>query len=268
MTNNPLNSLISNKKSIIGHGYGSEWHLLRWMGRHRCAFNQLFLEKMGFAASSTIEWLDFEFKPGEPWPDEELKGLECLKGPEYKELQKKWALFWPLGSGIHNWDAVGWIHSKGKRELLLIEAKAHLDEIRSDCKAGLPLIRDGKEEPASPASLKNKLKISKAFQEVKSSLNVPAEKDWTQKYYQYTNRIATLYFLQNNGIDTNLAFIYFVGDRAKGKNCPSSKQDWQPALQDQATWVGLPEEHALKDRIHKLFLHVDGISRGQISHSP
>ena len=61
----------------IGHGYGSESHLLRWMGRHRNLFDQYVSKSVG-RLGSPIHWLDFNFAPNNPWPDSELKGLEFL----------------------------------------------------------------------------------------------------------------------------------------------------------------------------------------------
>ena len=58
----------------MGNGYGSEYHLLRWMGRHREAFDRVILETIGGNPSS-IKWLDFKFNPNTTWPDAELKGL-------------------------------------------------------------------------------------------------------------------------------------------------------------------------------------------------
>ena len=230
------------KKSIMGNGYGSECHLLRWMGRHRCAFDKLLIENMSFSNGASIQWLDFEFDSKEQWPDAELKGLEFLKGEQYLSLQKKWKDFWPLGGGIHNWDAVGWIIANGKRDLLLVEAKAHTNELISHCGA------------KSKDSID---KIIKAFDQVKSALNVPADKDWTKLYYQFTNRVATLHFLKNNGINANMLFIYFIGDKAKGKICPKSEQEWEKPLKEQSDWVGLPQAHPLQSRIHKIFMKVD-----------
>jgi hypothetical protein len=47
--------------AIIGHGYGSEWRLLRWMGRHRKAFDAKILAAMG-KNSGIIEWKDAKFR--------------------------------------------------------------------------------------------------------------------------------------------------------------------------------------------------------------
>ena len=42
----------------MGLGYGSETHLLRFMGRHRDKLDELILEETG---SQSIHWLDFKF---------------------------------------------------------------------------------------------------------------------------------------------------------------------------------------------------------------
>lgn len=45
---------------MIGNGYGSEFHLLRWMGRHRGLFNQRVSTAVG-RPGSVIKWMDFGF---------------------------------------------------------------------------------------------------------------------------------------------------------------------------------------------------------------
>ena len=40
----------------IGYGYGSEWHLLRFLGYHRNALDSPILRATG---GQEIEWLDF-----------------------------------------------------------------------------------------------------------------------------------------------------------------------------------------------------------------
>ena len=42
---------------MIGNGYGSEFHLLRWMGRHRELFNQRVSTAVG-RPGSVIKWMD------------------------------------------------------------------------------------------------------------------------------------------------------------------------------------------------------------------
>ena len=226
----------------IGYGYGSECHLLRWMGRHRRLFDEKVSGALG-RPSEPIEWLDFKFAPnlewpGKGWPDAEPKGLEflCDRG----ELQSRWESFWPTAKGIHNWDSVGWIGAGPDRELLLVEAKAHVAEMESDCGAG-------------PASIR---KIERAFERVKWDLKANSCADWTKGYYQAANRIATQWFLEQEGVRTRLLFILFCGDRFPGKDCPVSEQEWEPAIEAQRLHLGLESKHRLSDRIHELFLPV------------
>ena len=229
----------------IGYGYGSECHLLRWMGRHR----KLFDKKVAEAArrqGESIEWLDFKFAPDvewpkKGWPDAELKGLEFLY--DQPGLESKWKAFWPTGRGIHNWDAVGRIGDEPHRELLLLEAKANVEEMKTDCKAK----KNGQ----------GIRKIERAFQRAKHCLQANPDADWMNGYYQAANRVATLYFLQREGIPARLLFVYFLGDRNDGRECPDTEEEWRLALEAQRMHLGLGPGHYLADRIHELFLPID-----------
>ena len=227
----------------FGNGYGSECHLLRWMGRHRNDFDREVLKALG-AQDGRIEWLDFDFIEGHGWADAEWKGLDFLS--QDVTLQSKWQAFWPTGRGVQNWDVVGQLlFPDGSRDWVLVEAKAHVQEIQSDCQARAAGSRD---------------QITAALTATKTALGVAPDRDWTAGYYQFTNRLATLYFLESHGIHARLLFIYFLGDHRPDEGiCPASIADWTGALAAQAAHVGLPEKHALSDRIHKLFLRVDGM---------
>lgn len=222
----------------IGNGYGSECHLLRWMGRH----GKLLDERVSIAVGkpgAPINWLDFNFAPNKLWPDAELKGLEFLY--DRSGIKPKWEEFWPTGRGIHNWDAVAWIGDGQDRELLLLEAKAHLEEMKSDCGAkpsgGLP-------------------KIQRSFKKVKTYLGARLEADWEHRYYQAANRIATLHFLQREQIPTRLLFVYFLGDRVPGKECPRTEEVWKSAISAQWKHLGIAHNHPLANRVHALFLPI------------
>ncbi len=224
----------------MGYGYGSECHLLRWMGRHRNQFDQSVRESVG-CGDARLTWLDGKFKPGAMWPDAEWKGLDFLG--ESEQLQKHWRTFWPSGRGIHNWDAVGVVDAGAEqKEWLLVEAKGHADELISNC---------GAKDPASIQTIRSALAETKAY------LNVPEAADWMSQYYQYANRLAALHFLHREGIKARLLFIYFVGDLIRGdRNCPQDREGWDAPLQRQQEHLRLPETHELSGRIHKLFLHI------------
>ena len=83
--------------------------------------------------------------------------------------------FWPTKGP--QWDALA--QTTGGK-IILIEAKANIPEIVS---------------PATGAGEISKELIDKSLNETKDFLNINNEIDWSGKFYQYTNRLAHLYFL-------------------------------------------------------------------------
>jgi GNAT superfamily N-acetyltransferase len=79
----------------IGYGYGSECHLLRFMGRHR---HELDKRIVAVIDGDSIDWRDFDFHPTKPWPDAEIKGLDFLE-PD-NSARVVWKEWWPRGRGI------------------------------------------------------------------------------------------------------------------------------------------------------------------------
>lgn len=233
----------------MGYGYGSECHLLRWMGRHREEFNRRVLGELG--TGGRLEWLDTDFDDRRMWPDAEIKGLDFLAeggepaGRSASALADWRRRFWPQGRGIHNWDAVGklWL-SDVEFDWLLVEAKANVEELGTDCRAE----KDG-------AGWK---KIVHALDETKQHLSIPARSDWMNGYYQYANRLAALYFLQVlHRVPTRLLLVYVTGDRSgAGRTCPQDESGWETPLSVQDGHLGLPGNGKLAGRVHKLFLPV------------
>ncbi len=221
----------------MGSGYGSECHLLRYLGRHRHLLEERILAEIGGEA---ISWLDSHFDCSAKWKDAERKGLDFLES--VPSIQSTWSSFWPQKGGIQNWDAVARVQVSGNGEWLLVEAKANVEEMQSACGAKL--------------GGKGHRQISESLAKVKADLGVPEERDWLSGYYQYANRLAALYFLVSQGIGARLLFIYFLGDQVPGKTCPKSQAEWEDALKAQERAIGLPARHMLSDRIHKLFLPV------------
>ena len=143
-----------------------------------------------------------------------------------------------------NWDAVGKIEVDGAWEWMLVEAKSHTEELKSDCGA---------------TDLRSIQKIIHTFNVVKSDLGAKQDTNWHKQYYQYANRLAVLHHLTKNNVKARLLFIYFCGDKwpPPEKNCPKDEASWCAALEAQAEHLGLVENHRLlAERIHKLFLPV------------
>ena len=145
--------------------------------------------------------------------------------------------FWP--SNGPNWDALG-LTNNG---VILVEAKAHLNEIGSSCGAK----RD--------SSIK---KISSSLNEVKASLGIGNESNWMKDYYQYANRIAHLYYLRTlNMVDTHLVFLYFINDTAM--NGPKNISEWEVKIQEVECQLGLHKDYGLRKYIHNVFVNIKDI---------
>lgn len=230
----------------IGYGYGSEWHLLHYLGRRRRAFTaavEHVIDRTG------VTWLDHE-----EYVDErthflrvrETKGLGFLSPSDPVRIE--WEGLWPQTGNVHNWDAVGRAEDGS---WVLVEAKAHLGEMHSSCGA------------TAPESVR---KIRAVLDETRRALGVTAPHDWAQEYYQYCNRLALLHYLNSRSVAARLVFVYFTGDRpdagAPGRDCPADEAGWQAALNQQAAHAGVPEDAPIRARIHTLFLPAHHLGTG------
>lgn len=146
--------------------------------------------------------------------------------------------FWPkLGP---QWDALG---KSDNGIVFLVEAKANIPEIVST---------------GTKASPKSKSIIDKSLEETKLYLNIKNVVDWSGTFYQYTNRLAHLYFLRViNNIDAFLVNIYFLND--KTVNGPKSKDEWLAAIKVMKLYLGL-SHHKLSKYMIDLFIDVDDIN--------
>ncbi len=222
--------------SQIGYGYGSEWHLLRYLGYHRHDLGEAIRSATD---GDVVDWLDFPFNPSNYFCDDEWKGLDFL-GKDH-HLIAEWGEWWPQSGNPPNWDAIGRIRFGDREEWLLVEAKANLNEIKSRCGAkdngGLPLIR-------------------KALDETKNAVGAPPAADWLKPYYQLANRLATLHFLNSRGEPARLLYVYFLGDTNPRANCPRTKADWDGELTNVNAHLDLRGASKLEQRVHKIFLPV------------
>jgi hypothetical protein len=227
----------------IGYGYGSEWHLLRYLGYHR---EYLTNEVLKLTGGNSVRWFDFQFSPVRvPLRDDrELVGLEFMDKPH---VQDAWREFWPQSGKAQNWDTIGEVQYDNSKEWLLVEAKAHFDEIKSRCRASG---QDSKEKIRSA--------MHSTLEEFGSTAT-PID-NWLSEYYQYANRLAVLHFLMNECSPpekSQLLFVYFVGDYREDAVCPQSEAEWAPFLEEMDACLGLDKNCPLAARVHRLFLPVN-----------
>jgi hypothetical protein len=127
------------------------------------------------------------------------------------------------------WDALG---RTSRGEPLLVEAKAHIPELLS---------------PPCQAAGHSLSVIKASLDRVKRALGSRASADWCMTYYQYTNRLAHLYFLRTlNQVPAYLVFLYLIGD--DDMHGPKTAEEWAGALRLVHAQLGIDDE-----RLHKAF---------------
>jgi hypothetical protein len=221
-------------------GYGSEFHLLRWTGRHRNEFDKRVKKLLHI---DNIYWVDFNFDKGKDIPDKELVGLSFLENePNYQEVLSYWKKEWPQKGNSMNWDLIGYTIQGGIKTWILIEAKAHLGELSQ----------------SSGASENSLLKIEETLLKTAKNNRITIIEDspWTKKHYQFANRIYVLDLLKRCGIKSKLVNIYFIGDKIlKNRKSPQNIKEWTVEIEKMKKYLNI-ENSDLID-IENLYLEVD-----------
>jgi hypothetical protein len=146
--------------------------------------------------------------------------------------------FWPKRGP--QWDALG---VTVRDEPVLVEAKSSIAELIT---------------PPTAASEPARGKISSALKETADHLGIKPTCDWSRTFYQYANRLAHLYLLNElNQSKAWLVFVYFVGDSEVSG--PSSEAEWKTALQVMEGALGV-RRHRLLQRKLNVFLDVPSAS--------
>ncbi len=229
----------------LGYGYGSEFHLLRWMGRHREALNGKVQELTGLKG---IQWLDFEFDKENDIPDRELKGLSFLSKDTRGEdvindfKNRNCERSWPQKGELMNWDAVG----RAGDTYILCEAKAHVGEI------------DEKHDPGDSSTVGQR---ARAFEFAKNKVGALPEADWMHNFYQMANRLYILALLHEHDIKAILLNIYFCGDKFRGRMCPSNPNGWRKIIDKEYKKLGISDamkqhDSFVRKYVKELFLPV------------
>ena len=183
--------------------------------------------------SGNISWLS-PIREDEYSEYSDAAFLELLQVPIQRSVL---ASFWPPRGPV--WDGLG---KSASGDFFLVEAKAHVAELVS---------RATEAKEPSLTKIKSSLEAAKAF------IGAKPEIDWTTSFYQYTNRLAHLYFLrQLNNVPAYLVLIYFIGD--DDMNGPKSKDEWSSAILLQESFLGV-RRHRLSDYIIHAFFDVGDI---------
>lgn len=238
----------------MGLGYGSEYQLLRFLGHHRNELNKIIRENTRLKGE--LIWLDYPKNSNRLSLDSEYIGLMFLKDDISKDIFTQsdidklllgWKEYWSTTGRQPNWDGV-MVHKKDNQiELVIIEAKANLEEIKSNTKSA------------------SNEKIQKAFIATQKNLNI-SNSNWFGKYYQLANRLALVNYLQNNShfkINASLLYIYFLNGyekrQLKGRKIITienksvkTQKEWEKVIDSGHLDLGLNDK--AKQYISKIFV--------------
>jgi hypothetical protein len=216
-------------------GSGSEFQLLRFLGHHRHELEKIILQNANHnpALGYDLDWLDFPKKRTGKSVDGEHTGIDFLADDLKKKLSEKWNAYWPQTGNVPNWDAI--IHCSSsvpnthlKDNWIIVEAKANLQELESDCEA---------------TSLSSKDKIAKALESTQKRFQINTQNSWFDKYYQLANRLAFINFMLDNGIECSLLNIYFINgwkdDAEQSQQNVQTVDEWQNKINDEYSYLGI-----------------------------
>lgn len=218
----------------MGLGYGSEFHLMRFLGHHRNDLNRLIHEATN--TSGTVEWKDYPYDHRRISGDGELTGIECFKSLDnYAEVLKQWRGYWPQSGSSMNWDGIFQIDDTW----YFVEAKANIEEAFQKCSA---------------SSVKSLGMIQHAFERTKEWLGIARDVDWlSTNCYQLANRLAFMNFCNRecDGIKAKLLYMSFLNGYWK-KNV-ASKEDWvREVWSKQFAALGI-NEASVKDLLFHIY---------------
>lgn len=204
---------------------GSRRSAIEWFGlqprlvdEHLAGWGSL----CSFRSGAELRWL---WRRSEPFGElrDDLWKTAGLPGPSPQR-----AGWWPRWGP--QWDGVAIVPGRrGRPGLLLVEAKGHLGEVESTCRA----------RPGS------RLIINRALEETKAALGADPEADWLTHRYQHANRLAWLHYLRAHaGVEAFLAFVHFTAD----------PDEWLDSIVATQRHLGLPRDHALADHVRWMFM--------------
>lgn len=219
-----------------GHGSLKDIHVL--INKNQDRINNLLKSSFKELANDQIIWTS----PIENDDFAEYRDNDFLLKVELDPTEIKLANFWPARGP--QWDALAKT-TNGK--VILIEAKANISEIVS---------------PGTGAKKKSKCLIDYSLNETKQFLNITNDVDWSGKFYQYTNRLAHLYFLREKcKKQAYLVNIYFIGD--KSVSGPKTKQEWEGAIKVLYKYLGI-SQHKLSKYMTDLFINIEELYNKKI----
>jgi hypothetical protein len=163
--------------------------------------------------------------------------LDQIKLGLLKEALKS---FWPARGP--QWDALG---ITDREDVLLIEAKAHINELFS---------------PASAAGDVSMQMIKGALSETAEAMGAKPVSPWETTFYQLANRLAHLHFLRERGVNAWLVLVNFIGDR--DMHGPLIQEEWEAAYKVVWHVLGVSEHRSLSEFVIHSYPQISQLSHG------
>jgi hypothetical protein len=220
---------------------GSQRHLQIYVNEETETINKKISEVLEID-SSTIKWKaplkEKQYK--EPvdkgfWND--------IIGKEFKKELNKNYEFWPHRGA--NWDGVAIAENKaGEKILILIEAKAHKEEIgeNTKCKAKAQKSIDT---------------INRSIKNAQNDIKIKSCNCWTTHYYQMANRLTHTIYLNEQGIKTYLIYVYFLKD----EGWPDDDEfilnnDCQEVINKEKKYLGINGNNKVDALMKEIYLEI------------
>lgn len=155
---------------------------------------------------------------------------------KYKDIVKWWL---HVDTTTPNWDLISTCTIDGKRGILLVEAKAHWDELTDESHG-----KSFDKKEASENSTRNHIKIGSAINDVNEQIikQYPKISISRDSCYQLSNRIAHAWWLANQGIPVVLLYLGFLNVKEMdygNKKLLVNEQDWRECFTNHAKLVGV-----------------------------
>ncbi|MEK3976223.1 hypothetical protein [Psychrobacillus sp. FSL K6-1267] len=178
---------------------GSKFLLQKYVNSKQGELNKLILMSSPSLISFIDKELSIEWKSPLMETDYQEYRNEFLElVDEWKDKRTQLEMYWAKKGP--QWDGIAVLEGKnGQNGLLLVEAKAHVHEMRSKIQA---------------KDVRSKAVIESSIMEVKRAMGSQVSIDiWLNQYYQLANRLTYLYVLNEKvGIPTWLILVNFVDD--------------------------------------------------------
>ncbi len=177
-----------------------------------------------------------KFMPLSKSQPKEAELKDFLKKTEWPDLADKirdwWLAVVKPSTRTPNWDFISTCTINGQKGLLLVEAKAHWNEVKENDKCG-------------STNKENRSKIDGAISQAGGEINkaiapymISISKD---KCYQLSNRVAHAWWLANHGVPVVLLYLGFLNCeemKANGKLF-EEPSNWQKCFENYASKVGV-----------------------------